>query len=262
MENLNIEKFNPTIAELTSLSTKYQGLTIAGVEDKDGYAAVDAARKELKKVRVQIQKTGKEMRSEALAFQKAVIAKEDEYVAMIEPLEKELAAKQKAIDDEQEKLDRVKLLPVRRKRLADYHLIEDDEVLLSMDSMQFDTYANQKIAAVLAEREKELAEKERKLAEEGRIAEENARREREVEEARVRATREAEERAEREKQAEIDRLQREKEEVEAKRIKAEKNKRYQKWTTGLDINLAIGDKIERVGDTFIAYRKVGEITIK
>jgi hypothetical protein len=33
--NFDIQKFNPTIAELTRLSDQYKGLKIAGIEDKD-----------------------------------------------------------------------------------------------------------------------------------------------------------------------------------------------------------------------------------
>ena len=76
MEKLDIEKFNPTKAEIVALAEKYKSLTIKGVDDKQGYALVDEARKELKKVRVKIAKDGKLLRSEAVDFQKAVIAKE------------------------------------------------------------------------------------------------------------------------------------------------------------------------------------------
>ena len=33
--NFDIQKFNPTVAELTKLSDQYKGLKIAGIEDKD-----------------------------------------------------------------------------------------------------------------------------------------------------------------------------------------------------------------------------------
>lgn len=48
MENLNLDKFNPTKTELTALVEKYSILAINGVADKVGYEAVDKARKDLK----------------------------------------------------------------------------------------------------------------------------------------------------------------------------------------------------------------------
>jgi hypothetical protein len=215
MENLNIESFNPTKAELSKLTTKYKGLKIKGIDDKDGYKAVDTARKELKAVRRQIQITGKGMRASALSFQKEVIAREKEFVDIIEPLEKELAAKQKEIDDEKERLDRVKFLPDRRVQLAEYHIIVSDEDLLAMDSMQFEAFKNAKISEVLAERTRELEEKERKIAEERRIADENSRREREMNE------REEKVRQEERERAEFERAEKERAEAEEKRIQAE-----------------------------------------
>lgn len=44
--------------------------------------------------------------------------------------------------------------------------------------------------------------------------------------------------------------------------RTEKNKQYRDWVVGLGIFIESGDKVEHVGDTFIAYKKVGEIVIK
>ena len=99
----SIEKFNPTKSELLLMADKYKNLTIKNIDDKEGYMAVYQARLELKKARVNLKKNGKAAREEALAYQKSVIALENELVGIIEPLEKDLEAKQAVIDKEIEK---------------------------------------------------------------------------------------------------------------------------------------------------------------
>ena len=98
MESLNIEKFSPKKAELIALADKSKGLVINGVDDKIGYSLVHDTRMELKRARVEIAKTGKNLRADALSFQKAVIEKEKELIAIIEPVEKDLELKQEAIE--------------------------------------------------------------------------------------------------------------------------------------------------------------------
>ena len=94
MDNLSLDQFNPKEAELVTMATNYKSLTINGIDDKQGYLEVSTARKHLAKTRVQISKDGKLLREEANAFQKKVIARERELIAIIEPVELELAAKE------------------------------------------------------------------------------------------------------------------------------------------------------------------------
>ena len=114
--NLNLEKFNPQKAELTALSNKYKNLKISDINDKVWYAAVDTARKELKKVRVQIQKQWKEMRDEANKFAKSVISVEKELVAIVEETEKELQEKQDYIDNLKELEKRKKQEEIKKQK--------------------------------------------------------------------------------------------------------------------------------------------------
>lgn len=71
MENLNIEKFNPTKAEIARVVEESKALVIDGPKDVAGYKKVNEARIQLKQMRVRIQKTGKELRADAVAFQKS-----------------------------------------------------------------------------------------------------------------------------------------------------------------------------------------------
>lgn len=203
MDNLNLEKFNPTVAEITAMAEKYKGLEIQGIDDKEGYTAVDIARKELKKTRVQIQKTGKELRADALAFQKAVIARENELIEIIEPLEVELTDKQRKVNEEKEKMKRMESLPERREQLATVEGEATDDELLSMDDRSFNDFFLQKKSEFLdaqAIRQKEEAE----AAERARI--------------------EAEKKAQMEKEEQEKKLQLEREKLEAEKKKLEDEK--------------------------------------
>lgn len=163
MKDLKIEKFNPTKAEVTALVGKYKDLKIEGVEDKKGYMAVDDARKELKKVRVQISKDGKELRAEAVAFQKAVLKKEKELIALVEPTELELTAKQDEIKEEIARLKRVDSLPSRKARIKSIEIEVSDDELLSMDDEAFDAFFNEKHAEYLQEKERKQQDQRDKL---------------------------------------------------------------------------------------------------
>ncbi len=228
MENLNIEEFNPKKAELVALAESCKDLEIKGIDDIDGYGIVNAKRKELKMARVEITKTGKKLRESAIAFQKQVIEKEREFVAIIEPLEIELADKQKAIDIEKEKAERLDLLPKRKELLLKINVeVEDDELLL-MGDLEFHTFLNDKRTEFFEEKERLLEEERLKAEEEKRKeAEEKAEQERqaelkkqeeekekkrqkEMEEARIKAEKDAQERAEKEKQEAIAKAEQEK----------------------------------------------------
>lgn len=179
MENLNIEEFNPKKAELVALAKSCKDLVIKGVDDVEGYELVDSKRKQLKSARVEIKKTGKKMRDGAIAFQRAVIEKENEFVSIIEPLEIELENKQKAIDIEKEKIKRMELLPERKEKLSKVNVEVTDDEILSMDDITFHTFLNEKTTEFLAEKER-LLEEERLKAEEKKRkeAEEKAEQER------------------------------------------------------------------------------------
>lgn len=207
MEKLDIEKFNPTKAEISTVVAKYKNLTIKDIDDKKGYALVDSGRKELKQIRVKIKKTGKELRSEALAFQRAVIGKEKELLELITPTIEVLEEKQSTIDNEKRIEMRKVLLPERLKKLDGLGLRYPDEFLLEMDSETFTAFYNK-------EHNKYLEEKGRKIEEEAR-------------EAREKAAEEAEKkRVEEEKRIkdEEDKLKKEREAIDAEKQKIEADK--------------------------------------
>lgn len=80
---------------------KVEHLVIADMNDKEGYEKVKRARLDLGRgIRVPIEKKGKELRADAVAYQKAVIAEESRLVDIVTPAEKKL----KQMEDEYERL--------------------------------------------------------------------------------------------------------------------------------------------------------------
>ncbi len=289
MPELDIEKFNPTKAEITALVGEAQGLVITGVDDVEGYKRVDDVRKRMKKIRVQITNTGKEMRAEATAFAKKVIEKEKELVGLIEPTELELEAKQKAIDDEKEKNKRLALLPPRKEKLAEIGVtdVPDDFILLQNDD-EFNSYFNIKKGEWLAAKEAKLkadqeaveAEKRRIAAEEQRKAElekarqegeDKAKREASEKEAQVEAERQAELKRKQDEEAQAERSRKEVEDkkraeeeakaAEEKRVTA--LKQYQDFLTKNGWTVATKDQfiIQRTGQMVFLFKKIDELTL-
>lgn len=182
MPDLDIQKFDPTAAELQKLADAARAVVVTDFTDKAQLEAVSDARKSLKQARVRITKRGKELREDAIKFQKEVIAKENELVAIIEPEEERLSQIEKDIELAQEKERNKLLLPARVARLTalDPELKFDDDALNAMSIPQFEEFftkqqqlKNDRVAAKLAEEQAKVD------AEAKRQADEKAARERE-----------------------------------------------------------------------------------
>lgn len=171
-QELNIDKFNPTKAECLNLALQFKDLTITGVDDVEGYKKVHEARMVLKKTRVEIEKTGKNYRAEAVAFQKAVLKMEDELVDIIVPVEQDLMAKQKAIDEQKEYNKRLALVPERKeklKELKEFVSVDPENTnkfLAQMDDAQFTVYLLEVKDNLLKEKELKMAAEAKRLEEE------------------------------------------------------------------------------------------------
>ena len=96
--------FETVRAEVSKLATQYADIT--AISNKAGRDQAHAAAMTLKNRRVEIQRRAKEVREDAVAFQKAVIAKGDELAALIEPEEQRLLKLRDAWDAEQEQIKR------------------------------------------------------------------------------------------------------------------------------------------------------------
>lgn len=101
------------LAELAKQSER-----IVEITNSAGREECHAARMRLKNMRIEIGKRGKEARDDATKFSKAVIAKENELVAIIEPEESRLQGLQDAWDAERER-ERQAKIEAERQRLAE-----------------------------------------------------------------------------------------------------------------------------------------------
>ena len=202
-------------SQVREISEKFKGLSIKGADDKEGYKAVRAARITLKNTRVEIQNDGKELRENAVKFQKAVIKREKELIALIEPIENDLQREedhydalidQIRIEEERKENQRIQARVDALRKFGHDHDIYDLKIM-----------ADDKFNELLTQAEIDFN------AEQERIAKEKAEAEavKKAEQERLRIEREALEiqRAEQAKKdaelkAELERLQKERHEQE------------------------------------------------
>ncbi len=209
----DINKFNPTVAELTALADEYCILSIAGIDDEEWYAKVKAAEKHLWERRRYVVATAKTWREDAISFQKKIINVEKELVGIVSETEQELKAMRKVIDDKKEMIKRKKALVTRREALLEKNIEATDEFILSLSFDEFTVWVKVK--------EEELFEAEKlKLAEEKlKLQREKEELEREKENAQIRK----EEKVAAEKRAKEVAAENKRKLADAK-IKAEKDK--------------------------------------
>lgn len=189
-------EYEITETGLIALAAKYKNLWVNGVDDKEGLKAVESARKELKAERVKIEKVSKEMRNSAVVFQKAVIAREKGFVAIIEPEETRLMGIEDAIWQEKERIreeeekkesDRIQAMLDQLSAVnyaIDFHTLKgmtDDQFQEILQDARKDYEENARLMAIEVEREKERVrlQEEAKKAEEAELARVRAEQEKE-----------------------------------------------------------------------------------
>lgn len=180
-----IEKFDPKVAELNAIVAETKNITADDLTDPEQLAIVKKNRIALGKARVKIEKAGLAARDEANKFNKAVLSYEKSLIAIIKPEEDRLdqieeAAKALAIRNE-----RLEKLPARKERIEALNLeVPADDILLEMDSVQFEAFYNEcvakknendRIEAQRIQDEKDEADRIKRQAEQDAIDAENAR---------------------------------------------------------------------------------------
>jgi hypothetical protein len=143
-QNKQLAKLGEFEVRFLALVDKYKGLTISGVDDKEGYDKVSSARKEMKSARVEVEKYAKALRDPATRFNKSVSEREKELVKIILPLETEFqlmehkidnAIEQLRLDEEKKEIDRIN---ARIARLSKYNYALDVSIISKMDDAQFE----------------------------------------------------------------------------------------------------------------------------
>lgn len=175
-----LQKFNVVEANLTALAEAGKGLTISGIDDKNGLEAVKKARIAIKNERVRITKTGKELRDQANAFNKAVLAKEKEYLAIITPTEDALQAEEDKIQAEKDRIERERVEAEQKKvhdrinQLSSFGFVVDYSRAIAMTDEQFTEELASAKASHEAEEARKVQEAEAARIEAARLAEEKA----------------------------------------------------------------------------------------
>lgn len=115
-----IIKFDPSVEELNKIVAVTSKITAPDLSDDTQVALVHDTRISLRDARVKIEKAGKQYRADALAYQKKVIAREKELIAIIEPEEIRLKALEEEATRLRERAAREALLPMRREQLVPF----------------------------------------------------------------------------------------------------------------------------------------------
>lgn len=111
-----LTKFNIADATIAEWKKQYGSLTISDSNNKEEYEVLNQARTFVKKKRIEVEKVGKGLRTNAIKFQKAVLEEERRIIGLIDPLETYL-------EGEKERIDNIKL---EEKRLRD----EKEQIIL------------------------------------------------------------------------------------------------------------------------------------
>ena len=141
--NTDFALLNPYDAQVTELIERYSGLTVTGIEDTEGIKACHDARMELKKVRIAVDKTGKQLRDAANAYSKRCKAEADGIIARITPLEKELQDKEDIVKREQERIAKEEAAALQARthtrllKLQEYGVAAMESVVRDMPEEEF-----------------------------------------------------------------------------------------------------------------------------
>jgi len=93
-------KNNVTDAVINALIEKYSGMKLKSVDDKEGYAEIKEARKEVRKIGILVEKCCKLGREDAIKVQKLWLAKEKQVLEKIDKVQVPLDAEIKKYEDE------------------------------------------------------------------------------------------------------------------------------------------------------------------
>lgn len=212
-----LAKFTITDAAISQMKKEYMPLNINGIDDKEGYAIVHAARMVVKGKRVEVEKTRKVLKEDTLIFGRAVDGEAKRITALLGSIESYLLGQQAAVDKEKARI---------KEEEAELIRAEEERV----KQAEIDRIAKEEEAARLAREEAMAAEEARLEAE--RIRQEKVEAEQRKKEVALKA---AQEKVEAEKRAIVEAKQKEadekkrlaelekakKEAAEAARIEAE-----------------------------------------
>ena len=281
MNDLNIEKFNPLKAEITSLVESIKNTIISMPGDKTGYDLMKDNKKTLQKRRIELTAMFKDERAGAVAYQKGIIAIEKDLLGIIEPLESEIDSAIQKVDEAKQREERKAILPDRKEQLKSIELELTDDEILDMDEKQFAQFFVDKKMAYLEAKQRKIDEANAKIEADRLAKQHDAELAKAKKEAAAQATKDAEAKAEREKQVIIDENNRkeaarlaaeaqakknEEELIAKEKAEAEqfaKRKKYQQFRAEFGYSEESQDDFieKKVGNKIILFKRVGEFNI-
>ena len=110
-------RYSVADAAISELCDQFAGLTIQGVDDAEGFEAVRAARLTMKRHRVDIEKTRKTLKADALEYGRQVDGEAKRLTGLILPTEERLKAEEDRIT--QEKAEQKAAAELERRRYID-----------------------------------------------------------------------------------------------------------------------------------------------
>lgn len=126
---------------IEAMRSRLMGLSCAGLQDKDGLAAVSAGRKECVRARNAIENTRKEMKAEVLERGRKIDSEAKRLTALLQPIEAYLAEQEDRVKAEIKRIeDRAKeeSHQERMKRLAAAGIELPEAVVRTLNGVQFE----------------------------------------------------------------------------------------------------------------------------
>jgi hypothetical protein len=112
-----IVQYNVTDAAIEKMKSEYMALTVTGLDDEIGFKQVHEARMIVKSHRVEVEKTRKGLKADALEWGKKVEAEAKRVTALLEPIETHLQTEEEKITKEKERIRQEKIR-IEEKRVA------------------------------------------------------------------------------------------------------------------------------------------------
>ncbi|MCK4500904.1 hypothetical protein KAU11_10420 [Candidatus Babeliales bacterium] len=256
-ENTPIE-FDYQKEGLAEMVAKSKETQLTDRNDPKQVEKIEEFWKPLQQARITITKQGKDMRSGATAFGKAVLTREKELLGVMVNEEDRLKNLIDSVKEHKDREMRKKFLPERRaqvEKIGETANKITDEEILDMDDKTWDAYRFREMEAesdrVAEAKQKEVDDKESKEKEKEREAQAEIDKEKAVEQAKIDEAKRIEDEA------------KEKEENEKKESKkAERRKDYQEWAEKLKAKHGKDLFIRRIDGGFEAIIKLGEFKIE
>lgn len=170
-----VVEYNITDAVIAEMESLYMGLTITDLNNKEEFDAVHSARMVVKGKRVEVEKTRKGLKADALAWGKKVDTEAKRIFALLEPIETHLSnEEQKVIDEqnrikaEEEEKERARIQAMIDK-LQEYGIVKPYIEIASMSEAEYGTILKNAIQDHAEEQERLVREAEQREAEAKRL---------------------------------------------------------------------------------------------